>query len=415
MDRTIAQRSEKPKFAPASVQTVTVPGPMKAAAINGPGPRFLKIDLRDKANFFPKIENQKENLCFLCSNLYQSKKNMHFSWTKLLKKTLIGLFLSVLLVFILLFRNDISSQEIEDQYWTPESQFVNEDDFKVHVRIKGQGEPIFLLHGSFSSLHTWEVWQQELSPYFMTISLDFPGHGLTGPDEKKRYGTVDYALLVLKIAKKLKIEKFHLAGNSMGGAVAMQIASDQPDKVLSLNLIDAAGAPRLEVPKSDSTTFQSRGGGAWIFKLASSPIFSKILLKCTPKFFFEMNMKQVYGDPSKVTDQAIQRYYDLMLREGNRQATLDRLRMPRSMNIDFDQLTMPTLILWGQKDSWIPVTQAYILEKAIKGSNLIIFEEAGHVPMEEIATESVAKYLSFLGVERRKDYLHTPKTLTYAD
>jgi hypothetical protein len=135
MDRTIAQRSEKPKFAPASVQTVTVPGPMKAAAINGPGPRFLKIDLRDKANFFPKIENQKENLCFLCSNLYQSKKNMHFSWTKLLKKTLIGLFLSVLLVFILLFRNDISSQEIEDQYWTPESQFVNEDDLNTTLQV----------------------------------------------------------------------------------------------------------------------------------------------------------------------------------------------------------------------------------------------------------------------------------------
>jgi hypothetical protein len=57
MDKTIAQRSEKPKFAPASVQTVTVPGPMKAAAIKGPGPRFLKIDLSDKVFFFAKIKN----------------------------------------------------------------------------------------------------------------------------------------------------------------------------------------------------------------------------------------------------------------------------------------------------------------------------------------------------------------------
>lgn len=64
MDKTIAQISEKPKFAPASVQTVTVPGPMKAAAISGPGPRFLKNDWSDKAIFFAKIEIWVEFLYF---------------------------------------------------------------------------------------------------------------------------------------------------------------------------------------------------------------------------------------------------------------------------------------------------------------------------------------------------------------
>jgi pimeloyl-ACP methyl ester carboxylesterase len=70
--------------------------------------------------------------------------------------------------------------------------------------------------------------------------------------------------------------------------------------------------------------------------------------------------------------------------------------------------------MWGEKDTWIPVSQAYILEKAIPGSNLVIFENAGHVPMEEIPTESVAEYLSFLGVEVRKDYLQAPKFITHA-
>ncbi|MDI1323258.1 MAG: alpha/beta hydrolase [Algoriphagus sp.] len=336
-------------------------------------------------------------------------------WLKRILKVLAGLILSCLFFLLLLFRGDIPKEEIDEKYFTPQSHYIEVDGINVHVRFMGEGDPIFLLHGSFSSLHTWDAWQRELSPYFLTISLDFPGHGLTGPDPEKRYNTAEYADLVLRLAEKLNLEKFHLAGNSMGGAVALQIASNRPDKVLTLNLVDAAGAPGPEVRTLDSTATQTRGGGAWIFKLAANPVFSKVLLKCTPKFLFAMNMKQVYGDPEKVTDQDIERYYELMLREGNRQATLDRLSTPRSMKVDFDRLTMPTLILWGGKDTWIPVSQAYILEKAIPGANLVVFENAGHVPMEEIPTESVAEYLSFLGVEVRKDYLHAPKLITYAD
>jgi pimeloyl-ACP methyl ester carboxylesterase len=336
-------------------------------------------------------------------------------WIKRVGKLAVLILLSLVFFLMLLFRTDISTEEANEKYLTPQSHFMEVDGVNVHVRFLGEGEPIFLLHGSFSSLHTWDIWQQELSPYYMTISLDFPGHGLTGPDPRKRYSIEDYSRLVLAISEKLNLPKFHLAGNSMGGAVALQVASDHPEKVLSLNLIDASGAPRREVRSLDSTQSQQRGGGAWIFKVASNPFFSRILLKCTPKFLFAMNMKEVYGDDAKVTDQAVTRYYELLLREGNRQATIDRLTQPRSSSIQFDRLTMPTLILWGAKDTWIPLSQGQALEKAILGSNLIVFEEAGHVPMEEIPTESVAEYLSFLGVEVRKNYLQPPKQVAYAD
>ena len=133
----------------------------------------------------------------------------------------------------------------------------------------------FLIHGSFSSLHTWDQWQQELSPYFMTISVDLPGHGLTGPDELQRYSIMDYSELILLLADKLNLPKFHIAGNSMGGAVAMQVASTRPDRVLSLNLIDASGAPRPEPRNigSGSDANSSRGGGAWIFSVSGSSGF----------------------------------------------------------------------------------------------------------------------------------------------
>ena len=327
-------------------------------------------------------------------------------WIKRFGMVLGGILLLLLVVLASAYRSDLSAEAVNAKYLTPESKFIEVDGIQVHVRILGEGEPVFLLHGSFASLHTWDAWQQAMSPYYQTISLDFPGHGLTGPDSLKRYGVKDYSELVHALAQKLNIEQYHVAGNSMGGAVAMQLASDYPGNVRSLNLIDAAGAPAAERTLTDSTApKKSNSGGAWIFQVARHPVFSKLLLSCTPKFLFAMNMKQVYGDDTKVTDEVTTRYYELMLREGNRQATLDRLSQPRNSNIQFERLTMPTLILWGAEDTWIPVAQGKRLQQALPGANLVILNGVGHVPMEESPTETVSEYLSFLGVEVRKDYL----------
>jgi len=327
-------------------------------------------------------------------------------WLKRFGMILGGILLLLLFVLASAYRSDLSAEAVNAKYLTPESKFIEVDGIQVHVRILGEGEPVFLLHGSFASLHTWDAWQQAMSPYYQTISLDFPGHGLTGPDSLKRYGIKDYSELVHALAQKLNIEQYHVAGNSMGGAVAMQLASDYPGNVRSLNLIDAAGAPAADRTLTDSTApKKSNSGGAWIFQVARHPVFSKLLLSCTPKFLFAMNMKQVYGDDTKVTDEVTTRYYELMLREGNRQATLDRLSQPRNSNIQYERLSMPTLILWGAEDTWIPLAQGKRLQQALPGSNLMILDGVGHVPMEESPTETVSEYLSFLGVEVRKDYL----------
>jgi pimeloyl-ACP methyl ester carboxylesterase len=336
-------------------------------------------------------------------------------WIKRFGMVLGGILILLVLVLIFSYRSDISPEAVNEKYLTPESQFIEVDGLKVHVRILGEGEPVFLLHGSFASLHTWDAWQQAMSPYYQTISLDFPGHGLTGPDSLKRYSTKDYSELVRALAQKLNLSQYHVAGNSMGGGVALQHASDYPGNLISLNLIDSGGAPAAERGTTDSTSQKKANtGGAWIFQVARHPVFSKLLLSCTPKFLFALNMEQVYGDDSKVTDEVTTRYYELMLREGNRQATLDRLSQPRNSNIQFERLTMPTLILWGSEDTWIPVAQGKRLQQALPGSNLVILNGVGHVPMEESPTETVAEYLSFLGVEVRKTYLQPFNQVAYA-
>ncbi len=337
-------------------------------------------------------------------------------WIKRIGLVLVGIVILLGLVLVSAYRSDLSPEAVNEKYMTAESRFIEVKGMQVHVRIVGVGEPVFLLHGSFASLHTWDAWQQAMSPYYQTISLDFPGHGLTGPDSLKRYGIKDYSELVQALAQELAINQYHVAGNSMGGAVAMQLASDYPGNVLSLNLIDAAGAPAAEPVLRDSTTQKkTNSGGAWIFQVARHPVFSKLLLSCTPKFLFALNMNQVYGDDAKITDEVTTRYYELMLREGNRQATLDRLSQPRKSNLQFERLTMPTLILWGAEDQWIPLSQGKRLQQVIPGANLVILDGVGHVPMEESPTETVSEYLSFLGVEVRKTYLQPFNQVAYAD
>lgn len=333
-------------------------------------------------------------------------------WIKRILKVFLTLALAGIFFILLCFKNDLPREKITSKYLSHESQFLEIDGQKIHVRIMGEGKAIVLLHGSFSSLFTWEAWQILLSPYFRTIAIDLPGHGLTPPDKLKRYSQAEYAALVLRITEELEVAEFHLVGNSMGGAVALEIASTHPDRILSLGLIDAAGASSIQ---SDDNAGTPKKGGAWIFKLLGNPMLAKILMHCTPKFLFEMNLKEVYADPEKVSAEMIDRYYELLLIDGNRQATLDRMTAPKISNIDFAKLDMPTLILWGEKDTWIPVEQGERLNDSIPNSNLVVFENAGHVPMEEIPTESVAEYLAFLGVELRKTYFGSQTIISYAD
>lgn len=327
------------------------------------------------------------------------------------------LFLLLVAVLMVFYSKDKPVAGLLEKYSDEHSYFLKVDDINVHIRVKGEGEPIFLIHGSFASLHTWADWEEELNPYFMTISMDLPGHGLTGPDVLKRYGVADYAALVVGIADQLGLDEFHVAGNSMGGAVALKMASDHPERILTLNLVDAAGAPNAPKPATTTetkpTVKNERNSTFSIFSLVQHPVFGKMITKFTPRFLFKMNLKQVFGDKSKITDELVARYYDMMLREGNRQATLERLTTRKPYEIEWDNITMPVLIMWGALDSWIPLRAGEAIHAKLPQSTLKVYPTAGHVPMEEIPTETVIDYLSFLGIQLDTDYLNSPKYFSY--
>jgi len=244
---------------------------------------------------------------------------------------------------------------------------------QVHYRDEGSREdklPLVLIHGTSSSLHTWDS-LVILLPEKRCIRLDLPGFGLTGPHPAHNYSPQNTNLIIDELLQHLKVDSCIIAGNSLGGFVAWSYALGYP-RAKKMILIDAAG-------------FKSGTKGKNLaFNLAKIPVVNQLLKIVTPRSIVRKSLEQSYGDPSKVTDALVDRYFELNCRTGNRQALLDRFRLPFTGDTNqLKEIQIPALILWGQKDQLIPVSQADKFEAAIPRNQKIIYPELGHVPMEE--------------------------------
>lgn len=281
---------------------------------------------------------------------------------------------------------DISLEEMKTKWAYDNSEFLEMDGMQVHYRINGEGEPLVLIHGTGASLHTWEAWTKSLEKDFKVISLDMPAFGLTGPNKEGIYHLDYYAQFLNDFLEKIGIDQFSIAGNSLGGAIAWKYATTFPDKVKSMILIDAGGYPRI-----------GSGKKPLVFRIANSDLLSKISLSITPKSMFKKSLLDVYANDVLVTDELVNRYFEMATRAGNRQAFVDRVRgsKPNDPSI-FKTIKIPTLIMWGDKDSWIPVTDAYKFAEDIEGSELKIYKNVGHVPMEESPLQTSRDAKKFL-------------------
>ncbi|GAB4395991.1 MAG: alpha/beta hydrolase [Microscillaceae bacterium] len=254
----------------------------------------------------------------------------------------------------------------------------------VHYRDEGQGPALILLHGTAASLHTWDAWTEILKKKYRVIRLDLPAFGLTGPHPARKYQIQDYIAFLRIFTHKLGLNSFHLAGNSLGGHIAWEFALDYPRVVEKLILIDPAGYPLKRNPP-------------FVFRLARTPVVNQLVRYITPRFFFRNNLEQVYHQDSLITEELIDRYYDLARREGNRQAFIDRANTPATTRYArLGDIIAPTLVMWGQEDAWIPASLADKFAKAIPNAKVRLYEEAGHVPMEELPKPTAFDAQKFL-------------------
>ncbi|TNE58150.1 MAG: alpha/beta hydrolase [Alphaproteobacteria bacterium] len=311
-----------------------------------------------------------------------------------MRRSIIGLlaFLAVLTgAFLGLADFDIPLETLKGRYGAPPSRFVQlPGGMTAHYRDQGNvnGRVLVLLHGSNDSLFTWEPWVAELGQDYRLITVDLPGHGLSSFAENNVYTSDIYLNFVSEFIGVLQLDTFVLGGNSMGGKIAWRYALDHPEKLEALVLLDASGIDLGGPPQEEGLLYQ----------VAETPGLNKVLDYVLPEKLVANTLRDAIYDDDLVTQAMVDQYHDLLLREGRRQASKARLLAPKEAQPTerLGEISVPTLILWGEEDTYVSVEAAYIFDAQIPNSALIVYPEVGHLPMVEVPEDSAASLKAFL-------------------
>ena len=268
---------------------------------------------------------------------------------------------------------DIPAAVLEAKYAGPTSEFMEIDGVRIHYRDEGDGPAVLLLHANFSNLIGWDPWVEALKDSYRVVRMDFTSHGLTGPDPTGDYSQERTLALVEKFVEAMGLGKFSVAGTSMGGTMAIQYTHKYPERIDSLILLspgslegkELKSGPRGEVPDA-------------------AYVLTYIMPRALPEFM----LRGGYGDPSKLTEEQVDLWYEMWMREGQRKAQLDRLKQYKSGEIEqiIRELTRPVLLLWGEANTTAKFSQAaefqHLLEN-VESLKFISYPGVGHMAVQE--------------------------------
>jgi pimeloyl-ACP methyl ester carboxylesterase len=309
-----------------------------------------------------------------------------FKWVGIL------LVLAIAALFFWGYAPDTDAAAMKAKYGGGASQFADlQPGLNVHYRDQGKrdGRVVVLIHGSNASLHTWEPWVERLGKDYRIISLDLPGHGLTGSHPGGVYDYPVFVDVVDKLMAKLGVEKAVIGGNSMGGGTAWMFALAHPGKTEAVLLVDAAGAPAWQSKKTPIG-----------FRMMRVPVVKELARFIAPRSMFESSIKTTMSVQSKIDDKLIDRYWELNRYPGNREASMKRFSLPHNNGAASKEklaaIKVPVMIMWGAEDNLIPVSSAKWFAEAIPGSKLVVYPKVGHIPMEEEPDKSAADVRAWL-------------------
>ncbi|MFM1756412.1 MAG: hypothetical protein RL621_1366, partial [Bacteroidota bacterium] len=152
------------------------------------------------------------------------------------------------LLIIVIGEKDISREQLKSKYAQSPSKFIPVMGMQVHYRDEGNKEdttPLLFIHGTSSSLNTWDSLVKLMPNHKRIIRLDMPAFGLTGPNPENEYSYQYYSQFLYAFLNELNIKQCIVAGNSLGGGIAWHFALAYPKQVHQLILIDASGYPKL--------------------------------------------------------------------------------------------------------------------------------------------------------------------------
>ena len=289
---------------------------------------------------------------------------------------------------------------IRSKYSYPDSKWIKNDfNTMIHYRDVGEGPVVVLVHGEISSMHIWDEWINKMSQNFRVIALDLPGSGLTSaphcisdPEEtcpenlSSNYlsHTLEYFI------EDLNIGKFSLVGHSYSGYLAAQYAAHQhPEKLDKLILITPMGFQQ-EVP--------------WVVNYATVSGMDVFNRHVQPAIFTNAILEHFYGETEKLKASNRQRFIHLAQSEGAFHSNVIQLSMVRTlmeqgMLLDLRDISIPTLIMWGESDNWGTFSHAERWKKELGNATLVSYPLYGHALMEEGAEITSTDAIAFINDE----------------
>jgi pimeloyl-ACP methyl ester carboxylesterase len=262
---------------------------------------------------------------------------------------------------------------------------------ELYVEVFGSGPPLIALHGFGGSTYSWHDIRDELSAHHTVYAFDLKGFGRSPKPDDGRHSVYDQSALILKYIADHKLTGITLLGHSFGGGVALATAAEldeqQPGVLARLVLIDAASY-KQDLP--------------WFISILRVPVIgtiSQFLL--TKRAEVRKVLRYSYFDPSRVTDAQVEAYVYGLLQPGGQRALRDTARQILPKDIDrltsrYPHIKAPTLIIWGRQDRVIPLANGERLAKSIPNARLVIIDNAGHIPHEEVPDAVRPVLASFL-------------------
>ena len=300
---------------------------------------------------------------------------------KIIKRIVIGIavFYACCVVYALIPQKSVSVQELAGK----NSRFINVSGRMLHYEKYGAGRPIILVHGFAGSTYTWRYVIPLLAESNTVYALDLPGFGLSDKSPEASYDLRSQARALIDFAHALNLPSVSLAGHSMGGVIVGIAAAEAPQKVDRLIIIDAGFY---------------HGGPPKLFQHLFFPFNVVMARSFYTKGARSKSLLSSYYNKSLITDDLVDHY----LKPASTPHAADALAkmMSTASTESYDgispRITTPTMLIWARNDNHAPVADGERLQREIKGSQLVILEESGHMVQEEKPVEVAAAIKKFL-------------------
>ena len=263
------------------------------------------------------------------------------------------------------------------------ARYVTVDGTRIRYVEDGKGPDVVLLHGLGASIYTWrDVIGPVAAAGFHVVAFDNRGFGGSAKPASG-YGAGDYAALTVDLLDSLHLSDVVLVGHSMGGEIAALAALRAPQRVRGLVLVDASGLG-THLPL--------------LTRLARAPLVGSIIAEFRGRGGVRAALRSSFGDPSRVSEADVDQYY-APVAEPDFSRTLSGV----ARHFDFgalagrlDSIAVPTLVIWGSRDRWIPVGIGQRMVLALPRAAFVLVPGVGHDIPDEAPADLTRHLIAFL-------------------